>query len=362
MQGFRTRVKDTILRRSSFSSTKEADQSGTESENVNVSGQSPNRASTDKDKDSIRQGTYDSGSIKARARKRLSLSFRGRRGTSDASEHSQLAQQVVAEINADEVKKMLHVRDDDDLKPAAAVVAATSAPGAEQGDSTEGTKVDSSPVDSDVKDDKKPQEVNPPVEAQEPTPEAKAEEPVAEEPKVQVPVVTEPAEEPITTHEVDETVPSTNGWPTQSRVDGLGESYHVIMHGSPARAPVSIAVEEPAPSFPEPVPYDASFASSTSGTDNYSAPTPLSMSMPVPRPMNEPLSAIDELHAKTHPLAQPDTPNQVKDDETQPLKEDPNYDADEYVRVMSLFFLLPAFLFLGIPYFFPQRLVEFAAL
>ena len=85
------------------------------------------------------------------------------------------------------------------------------------------------------------------------------------------------------------------------------------------------------------------------------------MSMPVPRPTGAPLSAIDELHAKTYSMPEQEVTRQVKE-EALPLKEDPNYDADEYVRVMSLFFLLPAFLFLGIPYFFPQRLVEFAAL
>jgi hypothetical protein len=62
--------------------------------------------------------------------------------------------------------------------------------------------------------------------------------------------------------------------------------------------------------------------------------------MPVPRPIGQPLSAIDELRAKEHPLA----------DWTQ--KDDVNYDADEYVRVMTIFFLLPAFLFLGLPYLF----------
>ena len=222
MQGFRTRV-DTIFRRPSFGSAKDADQSGTESENVNVnvSGQSPNRASTDKDKDSLRRGSYDSGSIKARARKRLSLSFRGRRGTGDAAEHSQIAQQVVGEINAEEAKKLLHVRDDEeDVNPAAGVVTATTAAavGAEQCDSAEGTKVDSSPVDLDAKDDKKPLEEDAsPIDVQEPTPEVNAPEPVVEEPKVDIPTIVEPVEQQITTHEVDTTAPSTDAWATQSR-------------------------------------------------------------------------------------------------------------------------------------------------
>jgi hypothetical protein len=63
------------------------------------------------------------------------------------------------------------------------------------------------------------------------------------------------------------------------------------------------------------------------------------------------LSAIDELHAKSHPLA-----------EWNPPKEDVNYDADEYVHTLTLFFLLPAIFFLGIPYFFPYPVLELASM
>lgn len=37
-------------------------------------------------------------------------------------------------------------------------------------------------------------------------------------------------------------------------------------------------------------------------------------------------------------------------------KDDVNYDADEYV--LALFFFIPAMLFLGIPFFFPNSIVE----
>jgi hypothetical protein len=67
------------------------------------------------------------------------------------------------------------------------------------------------------------------------------------------------------------------------------------------------------------------------------------------------LSAIDELRAKTHPL-------EDWKQQPQPPKDDVNYDADEYVRVMTLFFLLPAVLFLGIPYLFPQHVLELASM
>jgi hypothetical protein len=134
----------------------------------------------------------------------------------------------------------------------------------------------------------------------------------------------------------------------------------MVVQASPGRSTLNIALEESTPayvfsklhncssltftplSFPEPAQYDTSFASTSS------APEPLSI--PVPRPTGQPLSSIDELRAKTHPLA----------DWNQ--KEDVNYDADEYVRVMTMFFLLPAVLFLGIPYFFPHTVLELASL
>ena len=141
----------------------------------------------------------------------------------------------------------------------------------------------------------------------------------------------------------------------------MEDPFNVVMHSSPGHSTLNVALEESSTrsvfqeafrhslltlilfSFPEPAAYDTSFAS-TSSVPN------IPLSMPVPRPTGQPLSAIDELHAKTHPLAE------------WSQKEDINYDADEYVRVMTMFFLLPAVLFLGIPYFFPHTVLELASL
>lgn len=134
----------------------------------------------------------------------------------------------------------------------------------------------------------------------------------------------------------------------------------MVTQPSPSHSTLNVALEESIPrcvttllstnslltfrqiSIQEPMAYDTSFASTSTVPD-------LPLSMPVPRPTGQPLSAIDELHAKTHPLA----------DWSQ--RDDVNYDADEYVRVMTMFFLLPAILFLGIPYFFPHTVLELAS-
>ncbi|PVG01198.1 hypothetical protein CPB86DRAFT_727887 [Serendipita vermifera] len=88
------------------------------------------------------------------------------------------------------------------------------------------------------------------------------------------------------------------------------------MDTSPSHSMVNIAVEKPAPSFPEPATYDTSFNSTSSAPEPSSAPATQT------RYSGQPLSAIDELRAKTHPLEDWKQP-------PQPPKEDVNYDADE---------------------------------
>lgn len=140
--------------------------------------------------------------------------------------------------------------------------------------------------------------------------------------------------------------------PYARRTGSIEPPFDVVMKDSPSHSMVNVNVEKSQPyvDMPfnpsiladtcdratEPAAYDTSFTSSSSAPGPSSPP----LSMPVPRPTGQPLSAIDELRAKGHSLP----------DWTQ--KEDVNYDADEYVRVMTLFFLLPAVIFLGIPYLF----------
>lgn len=330
MSSVRHRIS-TLLRRSSLVGDKDKDKnadSGSERDpNSRPGSPSP----------SLRRGSGEAGS---KRRKRVSFSsFRGRSGTSDAVDHSQLAKEVVNAINTDSNDKPAQEQQSSSDEPVVAVVALPADASIEQ------AKTESSLEAASLQDSNDHHVV--PVAHEEQRAAEEVVEPVVETPQV---VITEPQPEVP----VEET--KTENLAASEEFNEVQVSSTMIMRDSPSHSMVNIAVIEPAPayvnislftapfpnslySFPEPATYDTSFTSSSSNAGP-SLPPPISM--PVPRPIGQPLSAIDELRAKGHPVT----------DWTQ--KDDVNYDADadEYVKVMSLFFLLPAVIFLGLPYLF----------
>lgn len=337
MQSLRSRM-NSVLRRPSFSG--KSDQSGNESD-------APSRKSSgDKDKDHKRIH-----------RKRVSFSPRSRSGTADTYEQSQLARQVVDATNLDKPASL------SDAKPEAVVAALPL------DSSVEYTKAES-PVEGAADEQQLQQPVEEvvakeyaaePVEevVQAPTYQAEAVEPTepAQVEQVVAPAMdySMPMEQPEYSKQTATDVlasledqepsyaPAKVPMTPETKINDLEASYHVVMQGSPKPSTLNVALEESTQSAPEPANYDTSFASTSSVPE-------LPLSMPVPRPTGQPLSAIDELRAKTHPLA----------DWSQ--KDDVNYDADEYVRVMTMFFLLPAVLFIGIPFLFPHTVLELGSL
>lgn len=313
MSSVRHRIS-TLLRRSSLVGDKDKDKnadSGSERDpNSRPGSPSP----------SLRRGSGEAGS---KRRKRVSFSsFRGRSGTSDAVDHSQLAKEVVNAINTDSNDKPAQEQQSSSDEPVVAVVALPADASIEQ------AKTESSLEAASLQDSNDHHVV--PVAHEEQRAAEEVVEPVVETPQV---VITEPQPEVP----VEET--KTENLAASEEFNEVQVSSTMIMRDSPSHSMVNIAVIEPAPAFPEPATYDTSFTSSSSNAGP-SLPPPISM--PVPRPIGQPLSAIDELRAKGHPVT----------DWTQ--KDDVNYDADadEYVKVMSLFFLLPAVIFLGLPYLF----------
>ncbi|KAG9051783.1 hypothetical protein FS842_011036 [Serendipita sp. 407] len=324
IQSLRSRV-GSVFRRGSMSNKENKDDQQSGNESSRPPSPSPRKSSV---------GAGETGSMRLK-RKRLSLSFRGRSGTNDTLEHSQLAQQVVADIEAKKVQEEGEDKPTVEEQVAPAVAASGDA-------NTDVTKIDESPVEpkmtDKVQDDcKHEEEATPAV----PVP---VEEPVVEQvitfPEPVQALAPEPVEEtPIITHEVHAPEPSM--WGAHSRVGGLEESYHVIMkEDSPNQSTTNVAVVDTAPSFPEPAPYETSYSSSASGVSpdvSYTSPTSLLMPVPNSTGHRQPLSAIDENSAKVHPLAEQFQQSQPKEkqraaEETtvqQPPKEDVNYDADE---------------------------------
>ncbi|CAG8590492.1 9182_t:CDS:10, partial [Acaulospora colombiana] len=293
-----------------------------------------------------------SGDKEGKKRKRLSFSAvsgRARSDTADTTDHSQIAREVVAVYGSEDKPTV-----DTTTPPLDSSIEYTKidnvvdAPAAEDSTkdstSTEPTAVEEAPVatkeDKDVSYDAHVEEEKYTPDVIQITPEIEVHPPVTyhlEEPAPRMPEPV-PYQHPSQDVDVDQTKLNTR-------------DYEVVMDTSPSQSMVNITVEKAAPSFPEPVTYDTSFNSTSSAPEPSSAPATHT------RYSGQPLSAIDELRAKTHPLEE-----WKQQPQPQPPKEDVNYDADEYVRVMTLFFLLPAVLFLGIPYLFPHHVLELASM
>ncbi|KAG8817200.1 hypothetical protein FRC17_011331, partial [Serendipita sp. 399] len=315
MQSFRSRM-GSVLRRGSFS--KDSEHSGNESEQRPPS-PNPRKSS-------------DTGSMRLK-RKRLSLSFRNRSGTNDTLEHAQMAQQVVADIEAQKAQQQQHETDDKKDHQHEAVAASSSVDA-----TTDDTKIES-PVEAAKVTDKVQDDGE--CKHEETATPAVAEGPASEQTREIAVAAPLAVEETLITHEVDTRVPEPSMWATSHpRVEGLEESYHVIMRDSPPQPTRNLPVVDVTPSFPESTPYETSFSSASAASPDvsYTSPTPLTMPVPHHYPSgHQPLSAIDEDHAKVHPLAaqeQEQVVSQTKDKqqaavETQPSKEDVNYDADE---------------------------------